>query len=159
MVVAIKEHIIPDHYTTYDFEVQDCHTFTAAGMVVHNVKVALKYAKGGMVEDDSIAFVHARESVLTPEQTSILRNAILGNKPTSLMNLLLSFRDAFSGTATQSDYNSIDRGAAMTIENATVNMNVSSIANDYDARRAGEQALSEMVRIARKTSAKNSVGR
>jgi hypothetical protein len=38
-------------------------------------------------------------------------------------------------------------------------MNVSSIANDYDARRAGEQALSEMMRIARKTSAKNSVGR
>jgi hypothetical protein len=30
-------------------------------------------------------------------------------------------------------------------------MNVASIANDYDARRAGEQAMEEMLKIARKT--------
>ena len=45
------------------------------------------------------------------------------------------------------------------IENAIVNMNVSKIANDYDAQRAGEQALSEMLKIARKTSAANSIRR
>jgi hypothetical protein len=38
-------------------------------------------------------------------------------------------------------------------------MNVQQIANDYDARRAGEQALNEMMRIARKTSAANSIRR
>jgi DNA-directed RNA polymerase subunit H (RpoH/RPB5) len=30
-------------------------------------------------------------------------------------------------------------------------MNVQSIANDYDARRAGEAALDEIVKIARKS--------
>ena len=32
-----------------------------------------------------------------------------------------------------------------------MSMEIQSIANDYDARRAGQQALEEMVRIARKT--------
>lgn len=42
---------------------------------------------------------------------------------------------------------------AITIEHAEVNMNVEQLANDYDAKRAGEQALQEMLRIARKGSA------
>jgi len=37
-------------------------------------------------------------------------------------------------------------------------MNVSRIANDYDAQRAGEQALDKMLQIARKTSAQNRIG-
>ena len=41
---------------------------------------------------------------------------------------------------------------AITIEHAEVNMNVEQLANDYDAKRAGEQALQEMLRIARKGS-------
>jgi len=57
------------------------------------------------------------------------------------------------GSARSSVYNSIDRGG-VNIENASVNMNVSSIANDYDARRAGEQALEQMMRIARKSGTK-----
>ena len=32
---------------------------------------------------------------------------------------------------------------------------IASIKNDYDARRAGEQALEEMVHIARKTGAQS----
>ena len=38
----------------------------------------------------------------------------------------------------------------ISIENAVVNMNA-TIANDYDARRAGEQALEQMLTIARKS--------
>ncbi len=50
-------------------------------------------------------------------------------------------------------------GSAVIIENASVNMNVSKIANDYDAQRAGEQALEKMVQIARKTQGQNRIGR
>jgi len=46
-------------------------------------------------------------------------------------------------------------GSSIVIENATVEMNVGSIANDYDARRAGEQALEQMLKIARKTGAQS----
>jgi hypothetical protein len=73
------------------------------------------------------------------------------------MSLLLAFKDAYSGL--DSDYSTINNDTGIVIENATVQMNVEQISNDYDARRAGEQALAEMMRIARKTSAKNSVGR
>ena len=136
---------------------------TRQQQVMNNLPTPQVYRLGGLADYTGLAWLDGTkskpESVLNAEQTRILRNDILGSQPNSLMNLLLDFRSAMSGMASQSDYNTIDRSASMIIENATVNMNVSSIANDYDARRAGEQALSEMMRIARKTSAKNSVGR
>ena len=42
----------------------------------------------------------------------------------------------------------------ISIENAVVNMNA-TIANDYDARRAGEQALEQMLTIARKSGTRS----
>ena len=50
-------------------------------------------------------------------------------------------------------------GNPIIINEASVNMNVSKIANDYDAERAGEKALEKMISIARKTQAQNRVGR
>ena len=48
---------------------------------------------------------------------------------------------------------------SITIENMNMTMDVKQISNDYDARRAGEQAMNEIMRIARKTSAANSIRR
>jgi hypothetical protein len=48
------------------------------------------------VDETDFALVHAKESVLTPQQTAILRNEILGSKPNSLMNLLMDFHAAYS---------------------------------------------------------------
>ena len=45
------------------------------------------------------------------------------------------------------------------IDKLEFSMNVQQISNDYDARRAGEQAVNEIMRIARKTSAANSIRR
>jgi len=44
--------------------------------------------------------------------------------------------------------------SGINIENAVVNMNA-TIANDYDARRAGEQALEQMITIARKSGTRS----
>jgi hypothetical protein len=104
-----------------------------------------------MVDTTGLALVHAKEGVLTAEQTSILRNEILSNKPTSLLSLLTDFRDAYNSIPNASDYNSITNNDGVTIEQAIVEMHVSKIANDYDAQRAGENALEKMVQIARKT--------
>ena len=98
------------------------------------------------------------EGVLTAEQTQVLRNNILSNRPSSLISLLKTYNEGFSRmdsplTGTTTEDNSV------TIENASVNMNVQQISNDYDARRAGEQAMNEIMRIARKTSAANSIRR
>ena len=119
-----------------------------------------KFDEGGMIDKDQIAFVHAKESVLTPQQTETLRNDILSNKPTSLLNLLMDFRDAYNGIPGASDYSAINNSNnGISIGQATVEMHVDKINNDYDAQRAGEQALEKMLSIARKTSGQNRIGR
>ena len=115
-------------------------------------------AFGGMVDETGMELVHAKEAVLTAEQASILRNDILGSNKNSLMNLLLDFRAAYTGLD-GGTYSSINDNNSVVIENASVQMNVSEIASDYDAQRAGEQAMQKMLEIARKTSAKNSIRR
>jgi hypothetical protein len=56
-----------------------------------------------------------------------------------------------TGTTTEDNSTNIDK--------LEFSMNVQQISNDYDARRAGEQAMNEIMRIARKTSAANSIRR
>lgn len=118
-------------------------------------KTVPQYKKGGLVDYTGIAQVHGSpskpEAFLNAEQTATLKQGLLGGK-NSLVSVLADFQAMLDGSARSSVYNSIDRGG-VNIENASVNMNVGSIANDYDARRAGEQALEEMLKIARKTGA------
>ena len=121
---------------------------------------SLALGTGGLITEPTNAIIGETskpEAVLNPEQTKILRENILSNKPTSLVSLLSTFNDVYSsinnipvGTSTAS---------GVIIENATVEMHVDQIANDYDAQRAGEKALEKMLQIARKTSAANSVRR
>lgn len=121
----------------------------------NSIKVTPQYKTGGLVDYTGIAQVDGTpskpEAFLNAEQTAILKQGLLGGK-NSLVSVLADFQAMLDGSARSSVYNSIDRGG-VNIENASVNMNVGSIANDYDARRAGEQALEEMLKIARKTGA------
>ena len=57
-----------------------------------------------------------------------------------------------SGMVNSESYSSIGTGEGINIENAVVNMNA-TISNDYDARRAADNVMDEIVRIARKTTA------
>ena len=126
-------------------------------------KVATKkpsgYATGGYDYETGLAMLHGTankpEAILNATQTQILRDNILSNKPDSLVSLLKAYNEAYKDNISMINNND----AGIVIENATVNMNVSQIANDYDAQRAGEQALEKMLEIARKTSAKNSIRR
>ena len=118
------------------------------------------FAGGGLADYTGLAMLHGTktrpEAVLNAEETKMWRDQIMSSKPTSLMSLLIDFRDMIAGSTNKNIYNSINRGGeAYTFENVSVNMNVASIANDYDARRAGQTALDEMLNIARKTSAQN----
>ena len=60
--------------------------------------------------------------------------------------------------ATAKDYDTINTGTPIVMENVTVEMNVQKLANNYDAKQAGKDVLAEMVKIARK-SCTQSVGR
>ena len=115
------------------------------------------YSAGGLNTQPGFAMLHGTqdkpEAVLNATQTKILKEDILGNSKDSFMSLLLNFNRIFDGIGQTSTYNGVEKNnSSLVIENATVNMNVQSIANDYDARRAGETALDEMLKIARKTT-------
>ena len=129
-----------------------------------------------MVElpDDAIVFNHEQTAKLlstgaTSRGTALNEDTAIGN------DIRKSYIDSFwqsvernRGSIGAVDYStytgsdalsSITTNDGITIENANVNMNVEQIANDYDAQRAGEQALDKMLAIARKTKASNRIGR
>jgi hypothetical protein len=98
------------------------------------------------------------EAVLNARQTAILRDDILSSKPNSLMSLLTDFRDAYYGL-NETTYTNIHDQGTIVFEHAEVNVNVDKLANGYDAARAGDDIMREMLNIARKTSAQNRIGR
>lgn len=118
------------------------------------------YKAGGMNRETGPAWLDGTkekpEAVFNAAQTKILRDNILSNKPNSLITLLNTYNEAYKDGISVAPQ---EASGQLIIENATVNMNIEQIANDYDARRAGEQALNEMMRIARKTGAANSIRR
>lgn len=117
-----------------------------------------RYKRGGQVDYTGLAQVDGTpsrpEAFFNAEQTKILKKGLLGNSSRILASTLEEFNSIVASMANGATYNTIDRGSSLVIENASVNMNVQSIANDYDARRAGEQALEQMMRIARKSGTK-----
>ena len=126
--------------------------------------VMLKYASGGLVNYTGLAMVHGTktkpEAFLSAQETQLWKNDILSGKNGSLTSSLLNLNNAIQSLVSDNQIvnnNSTSRNNAITIEHAEVNMNT-TIANDYDARRAGQNALEEMVKIARKSGAQ-SVGR
>ena len=121
------------------------------------------YKNGGLVDVTGLAMLHGTsskpESVLNAYQTKILRENILGNKPNSLVNLLHSYNDAYKGLSSNT-YDSISNSSNSTqIDKAEINLHIDKLANDYDAKRAANTIMDEMLRIASKTSANNSVRR
>jgi len=86
----------------------------------YDVNTPVQYEYGGMVKEDGEGYLHANEGVLTPEQTSTLRNEILGNKPNSLLSLLMTWKDSVTGLADTSSISNYNDG--VTIEKAEVIM-------------------------------------
>lgn len=119
----------------------------------------LKNAKGGEIDFTGPTWVDGTkknpEGILSAEQLKMLRNSVLTRK-NPVAALLADYGNAISNTANASTYNTINRGESVSVGNIELNMNVSRIANDYDARRAGEKALeSIMVGIAQKNGVNN----
>jgi hypothetical protein len=125
------------------------------GTAVGKGKAAGGYVNHGIYELGELG----TETVLTASQTKVLRDNILSNRPNSLVSLLKSYNESYDGINNPlSEVNPITDNSC-NIDNVQMTMEVKQISNDYDARRAGEQALNEMIRIARKSGAANNVRR
>lgn len=126
---------------------------TASGAEYYIKKERLKkFKKGGLIDFTGPAWVDGSktkpEGIVNAEQTKFMTEGFW-TKVDSLTSELQKSLLAAYNVQTQTDVEA--NHGDIIIEKAEVNMNVESIANDYDARRAGASALEEMVKIARKT--------
>jgi hypothetical protein len=70
---------------------------------------------------------------------------------TRAIGQLTSFNNYVSNAISDGNiYNANSAGEAIEIGEISINMNISEIANDYDASRVGEKVMEEIVHIARK---------
>jgi len=108
------------------------------------------FKAGGLIDYTGPAWVDGSkqkpESVLNAAQTEFLREQLLD----SLENFSLSINKFNNNFFNSGVLNNLGENSGINIERLDFVMKVDSINNDYDARRAGQQAFEEMVRIARK---------
>ena len=119
-----------------------------------------KFKQGGLIDFTGPAWVDGSkskpESILSAEDTAMLKSKIFGNSNSSIKALVAAIETINSDTSKYSSANSSTE--QIVIEKAEVNIQPGVISNDYEAKRAGEIALEQMVKIARKTG-KQSVRR
>lgn len=114
-------------------------------------KKYFQYKSGGLVDFTGPAWVDGTkqrpEAFLSAEDTKLLKSKIFSKSDYSLKSTVEAIE---SMTKSLSNLQA-SGGSNITIEHAEVNIEPGTISNDYDARRAGEMALEEMVKIARKS--------
>ena len=113
--------------------------------------LGIRFKKGGLADFTCPAWLDGTksrpESVFDADTTRFLRNDFLKGVNTlryvfDSLSPLLDDSKSFNGIGTQESIN---------IQQAQVIMQVEHMNNDYDAQRAGEAALEEMLKIARKS--------
>ena len=118
-------------------------------------KYGYSYKEGGLVEHTGLVMVHGSktkpEAFLNAKETKLWKEEILSGNKGSLANSLISLNNAIQQMAEDNTFTTNNTNGGINIEQLDFNMNA-TISNDYDARRAGQTALEEMVRIARQTS-------
>lgn len=114
---------------------------------------AVRYKTGGLVDFTGPAWVDGTkskpEAFLSASDTAMLKSKIFSNSDGSLKALVAALEEITNNT---SRYSTETNSEQIIIQNAQVNIQPGTISNDYSARRAGEMALEEMVKIARKTT-------
>ena len=122
--------------------------------IVSGLKKIFGFSEGGVIDYTGLAMVHGSktkpEYVFNSEQMDLLRQGLYNNVNLT-GSLLGSLAPAISQMADSKVYDSINNSTdSVVIEHAEVNVNVDKVSSDYDSRKIGEQAMAEMVRIARK---------
>lgn len=108
------------------------------------------YSQGGLVDFTGPVMVHGSkkkpEAFISAEDTALLKSTIFN--PNN--NVLQDFVDALENH--NSSNNAVEAVPNVIIEEVNLEITSETIANDYDAKRAGEKILEEMVKISRKTT-------
>ena len=135
----------------------DGHTFNGAWISKkykgNNIWKA--YETGGLVDYTGPAWVDGTktkpEAFLSADDTAMLKSKIFSNSDGSLKALVAALEQITNDTSKGAP-GAQSSGESIIIQNAQVNIQPGVISNDYDAKKAGELALEEMIKIARKTT-------
>ena len=108
------------------------------------------YSQGGLVDFTGPVMVHGSknkpEAFLSAEDTALLKSTIFNSNN----NVLQDFIDALENR--NNSNNTVEAVPNVIIEEVNLEIASGTISNDYDAKRAGEKILEEMVKISRKTT-------
>lgn len=131
---------------------------------INKLKLLRSFSSGGLIDFTGPAMVHGSksrpEAVLNAEQTKILKNGLLENTysmSNSVLDSLNRIRANWSYELEHlyDDYKSNSSlGDTIIINEANVNLNA-TLTNDYDANRAADIIMDEIVRIARKSGTRS----
>ena len=95
------------------------------------------------------------ELILNSKSTELIHD-MFTNKNSTLTQLIDDYHNSINNTTTNFGANTTtvaERG--MTIDKLELNLNVDSIANDYDASRAAEMVANKLMDIARKSGSRS----
>ena len=158
-------------YTTTEKDIREAKNINTAATVIDQrsinktgngtntlspgARILQAYASGGKNEYTGLAILHGTssepEGILNAEDYKAWKQDI---KTTNLLYGALANVSAVQRSTAAAIGSTTNNETGINIENAVVNMNT-TIANDYDARRAGEQALEQMLTIARKSGTRS----
>ena len=121
---------------------------------ISKILYSKKYKKGGDIDFTGPAWVDGTknkpEHIFNFEQMESLRAHLLSGVDTT-SRAVAGLSNIINNLPDTNTYNNITNdNSGISINNLEFHMEVKEISNDYDARRAGQEALSEMVRIAYK---------
>lgn len=115
-----------------------------------DIKKLPGYSQGGLVDFTGPVMVHGSknkpEGFLSAEDTALLKNTIFSSNNNVLRDFINALENRSNSNA------NIETAPNVIIEEVNLEIASSTIANDYDAKRAGEKILEEMVKISRKTT-------
>ena len=122
MLTNIEYLETENNYTSYNLEVEDCHTFLANGFVAHNAIKTVKqaYATGGLNTYTGLAMLHG-----TPSEPEYVLNA-------RQTQAFLKLADVLPNVITNNSGITNNLGGNIYLD---LNMHVDEIGSDYDVDR------------------------
>lgn len=114
-----------------------------------NSRYVKAYKEGGTVDTTGMAWLDGTklkpEEILSNEKLQTLLESI------KVMDGLMNTVQNITNNKAVAGHNNNEEQNGVVIQNVSLNFQAGTIANDYDARRAGEQVMDEILRIARKS--------
>lgn len=112
-----------------------------------------KFKNGGLIDFTGPAWVDGSknkpEYILNAKDTDLLRNKLFGNSNSSLLKLIDSIKELADSCSVSGKFG--ETSTPISIESVNVNIGMDTISNDYDARRAGQEVIKEILDISRKS--------